>query len=375
MKQAKPFSAIATAFDSFMDVLVRSTHESLWAKVIIDKLQEALGEDGHSDLTTIVKPALSSFMILKMVQITVAKGLCPASPFGFACFGSFIAKMGNIAAGHRFVLLAKSLLNKAANELRAQSEAASLRVGDVHTACLSKLQYCIGLLWVGSNLHVLQEKIAAAELFITRHENKTWLVLLYNAQRSVNILVGNERHTLAFNELLERRDAVLNVRQKMMLSFHNLYLSLVYDSDNLKERCEAFFSTKKTSSFLIYGYVIQVFISGLSASKIFRQTGDAVLADRAKMCIEQMRNWGESRGAVELQTKGLHLYAGCGLYIDSRSNHTFLLCLLLMQAEDNYSNGNLQSARYFYSSAISCAKQHRFLNDESLVSNDDLNCH
>jgi hypothetical protein len=47
MKQAKPFSAIATAFDSFMDVLVRSTHESLWAKVIIDKLQEALGEDGR----------------------------------------------------------------------------------------------------------------------------------------------------------------------------------------------------------------------------------------------------------------------------------------------------------------------------------------
>jgi predicted ATPase len=47
MKQAKPFSAIATAFDSFMDVLVRSKHESLWAKVIIDKLQEALGEDGR----------------------------------------------------------------------------------------------------------------------------------------------------------------------------------------------------------------------------------------------------------------------------------------------------------------------------------------
>jgi hypothetical protein len=150
--------------------------------------------------------------------------------------------MGNIAAGHRFVLLAKSLSNKvdarettgemlsvladikafveplqAANELRAQSEAASLRVGDVHTACLSRLQYCIGLLWVGSNLHVLQEKIAAAELFMTRHENKTWLVLLYIAQRSVNILAGNESHTLTFNKLLERRDAVLNVRQKMIL--------------------------------------------------------------------------------------------------------------------------------------------------------------
>lgn len=42
-----------------------------------------------------------------------------------------------------------------------------------------------------------------------------------------------------------------------------------------------------------------------------------------------------------------------------------------MQAEDNYSNGNLQPARDLYSSAISFAKQHRFLNDESLVSNDD----
>jgi hypothetical protein len=150
--------------------------------------------------------------------------------------------MGNIAAGHRFVLLAKSLLNKvderetacdllcvlaevqafvepvqAANELRAQCETASLRVGDVHTACLCRLQYCIGLLWAGSNLHVLQEKITAAELFMTRHEHKTWLVLLYIAQRSVNILVGNESHTLTFNELLESRDAVLNIRQKMIL--------------------------------------------------------------------------------------------------------------------------------------------------------------
>ncbi|KAL7503900.1 hypothetical protein ACHAXN_005761 [Cyclotella atomus] len=317
----------------------------------------------------VVKPDLSSFMILKMVQITVAEGLCPSSPFGFACFGSFIAQMGNIAAGHRFVLLAKSLLNKvderetacdllcvlaevqafvepvqAANELRAQCETASLRVGDVHTACLCRLQYCIGLLWAGSNLHVLQEKITAAELFMTRHEHKTWLVLLYIAQRSVNILVGNESHTLTFNELLESRDAVLNIRQKMILSFHNLYLSLVYDSDSLKEQCEAFFSTKRTFSFIMYADSVRVFITGLSASKISRQTGDAVWADRSKMCIEQMQNW-----------------------VNQGVPWNFKQKLLLMQAEDNYSNGNLQTARDLYSSAITCAKQHRFLNDESLA--------
>jgi hypothetical protein len=43
-----------------------------------------------------------------------------------------------------------------------------------------------------------------------------------------------------------------------------------------------------------------------------------------------------------------------------------------MQAEENYSNGCVQSAKDLYSKAITCAKLHRFLNDESLVSNGDI---
>jgi hypothetical protein len=43
-----------------------------------------------------------------------------------------------------------------------------------------------------------------------------------------------------------------------------------------------------------------------------------------------------------------------------------------MQAEENYSNGCVQSAKDLYSKAITCAKLHRFLNDESLVSNGNI---
>jgi hypothetical protein len=43
-----------------------------------------------------------------------------------------------------------------------------------------------------------------------------------------------------------------------------------------------------------------------------------------------------------------------------------------MQAEENYSNGCVQSAKDLYSKAITCAKLHRFLNDESLVSNGNV---
>jgi hypothetical protein len=43
-----------------------------------------------------------------------------------------------------------------------------------------------------------------------------------------------------------------------------------------------------------------------------------------------------------------------------------------MQAEENYSNGCVQSAKELYSKAITCAKLHRFLNDEALVSNGNV---
>jgi hypothetical protein len=41
----------------------------------------------------------------------------------------------------------------------------------------------------------------------------------------------------------------------------------------------------------MYADSVRVFITGLAASKIYRQTGDAIWADRAKMCIEQMQVW------------------------------------------------------------------------------------
>jgi hypothetical protein len=149
--------------------------------------------------------------------------------------GSFVARLGNLAEGHRFVSFAKSLLNRlaaresageilcvaaevqsfvepilAANELRAQGEEECLRVGDVYTACLCRMQYCNTLFWAGTNLHVVEEKYSAAKLFITRHDHKTLLASLYIQKRSVDILLGNKSQT-------ESRDDVVNVRQRMIL--------------------------------------------------------------------------------------------------------------------------------------------------------------
>ena len=58
---------------------------------------------------------------LKMVGITVNCGISPMSPIGFAYFGSFVAKLGDIQSGYKLASLAKSLVtNMKLREIAAQ---------------------------------------------------------------------------------------------------------------------------------------------------------------------------------------------------------------------------------------------------------------
>lgn len=98
-------------------------------------------------------------------------GLGHASPITFACYGSYLAKLGMInGAGRRFIFLSESLLDKlfdvesagqvigitsevrcfiepaqAANELRIQGESRAVSVGDIQWACLNRMRYCAGM--------------------------------------------------------------------------------------------------------------------------------------------------------------------------------------------------------------------------------------
>jgi hypothetical protein len=73
MQQSKPFSAIATAFDSFIDVMIRSRYELGWVNDIISNLQIAIGEDGHHLMNVI--HTLSSIINGNASQITAASSL------------------------------------------------------------------------------------------------------------------------------------------------------------------------------------------------------------------------------------------------------------------------------------------------------------
>jgi hypothetical protein len=136
----------------------------------------------------------------------------------------------------------------------------------------------------------------------------------------VKLELGNSVHSCNYSHLF-----LFGPRR----AFHNLYLSLLYDSGSLKEQCEAFFCSKKKFYYIIYADCGQAFISGLAASKIYRQTGDAVWAGRAKKCIEKMQVWVDQGVPWNFKQKVciciciavLHdLYTG--------SNHNFLLSVI-----------------------------------------------
>ena len=48
-----------------------------------------------------VKPALFADVSLRMVELTLSKGLTPTAPIGFAHYGQTLASMGNISKGCR----------------------------------------------------------------------------------------------------------------------------------------------------------------------------------------------------------------------------------------------------------------------------------
>jgi hypothetical protein len=129
--------------------------------------------------------------------------------------------------------------------------------------------------------------------------------------------------------------------------FHNLYLSFLYNRNNLKQCCETFIRCDKQCHFIVSADSVWVFTTGLASSTIFRQTKDTACAHRARKRIKQMQVW-----------------------VEQGSPWNFKQKMLLMQAEEQYSNGDLQRAKELYQSAITSAKLHKFQNDLALVSSD-----
>jgi hypothetical protein len=118
------------------------------------------------------------------------------------------------------------------------------------------------------------------------------------------------------------------------------------DHGDLKECCKKFLEKKLQikSGLMLYNHIEHTFISGLAAFRLYRETRDSSWMDKGSTCTKEMRVLAEQ---------------GCSWNFHHK--------LLMLEAEDHLSKGNVDAAKESFKNAIVTAQTHRFLNDEALA--------
>lgn len=299
--------------------------------------------------------------------VFVCKGLAPESPNALAMFGLLLAKIGSIKVGYRFAMLAMSLLQRheskevagevifavsrvkcyveplrALNEFQTQGENAAISAGDVHMACTNRFYSCLNLLWSGAKLPDVEEEILKTVQFAKKLSYTTNAGFILSVQQTVLALMGKEFATPSQAAIAQREN---NDRQMMHLSFHNLYLSFIFDKDDLIECCEKLydFERKNKINRVPFNDQNRVFVAGLAAFRAYRLTRNSMWLERGRNHKDELATW-VNQGCIWNFQQKLHL----------------------LQAEEAYCLGNVDYAKESFNNAISKAQLHKFLNEEAL---------
>ena len=78
------------------DCIFNMQENQMKRSIALNKLYAALAH-----VLYYVKPALFADVSLRMVKLTLSKGITPTAPIGFAYYGQVLASMGNISKGCR----------------------------------------------------------------------------------------------------------------------------------------------------------------------------------------------------------------------------------------------------------------------------------
>ncbi|KAL3778656.1 hypothetical protein HJC23_008640 [Cyclotella cryptica] len=349
----KLISQTQSTLDGISDSTLLSYHTlSDYKKVMAMKF---LAKLEHSIQQT--NTSLQPLVTIKIIQLTIEHGMSPMSAIGFAYFGGMLAELGDLRGGHRYSQLTKALLEKyqcneiagevfflstellsyieplqVTNEYRIQGQAAAMTAGDIHWACMNKLMFTCTLLWQGANLSGVREAFTNAGYFAKEHDHRTSLYYMFTFQRSISTLIES---------LIENQ----NPYQLVIFYFHKMFISLVFNNyDEMKHNAEKFLEFRMPSWFLLSGHAVHAFIGGLVSFRIFRETRDPLWAQRGVQFKERIRTWKDQGSLWNFENK-----------------------IFLLEAEEFFSNGNVEKAKVCYENAVLSARAHKFVHEEALA--------
>jgi len=103
----------------------------------------------------------------------------------------------------------------AANELRLQGENAAILEGDIHWACINRIQYCRDAFWIGKQLSLVSELLSKTRVFLELQEHKTGLAVILNTHRVVLAISGKDSEATALEALSKSDNDYVNSELKM----------------------------------------------------------------------------------------------------------------------------------------------------------------
>lgn len=124
-----------------------------------------------------------------------------------------------------------------------------------------------------------------------------------------------------------------------------MFLSLVFNNyDEMIMSTEKFLESSMPSWQLLSGHAVHAFIGGLASFRIYRETQNPVWAQRGEKFKQRIKTWKDQGSLWNFEHKSF-----------------------LLDAEQAYSNGNLELARVSYENAILSARKHKFIQEEALA--------
>lgn len=316
-----------------------------------------------------INPEKQPIVTTKMIQLTLSHGMCETSPLAFALFGSMLGKLGNIEKGYQYTKLAKQLVEEntfyessgvvlasasqllcyvepvqAVVPLFIEARERSMSAGDAANACISMLYYINEAYVSGVDLLKLKEKCFQARQLVKQLGHFAALSHLVIIERHLQSLMGatweGEHHVPEDEEEVNEANP------------HAIYYSIVYKLINnfMFRRYSAtesflrqFLAHNRVDWTLMLGQSDVTFLFGLVVFWITRVSKEPNLKHAGIEAKEAMQGWTNS------------------------SQWNFEHKLLLLDAEENFCDGNFDQAKTLYQKAIESAKEHRFVNGEALA--------
>ena len=340
----------------------------------------------YTELALVIQftePQFTDHVSCRLIDITMAKGLTPTSPLSFVYFGTTLATLGKVEEGCRLGRLALKLVEKNASS----SKYKPLVIASVYYSTLwyvepfqstaeeHQLGYRVGkqLGDFTQSLHnsfvsVKTGHLAGQNVSVTQSYIKDEYRLLCQDNNEQNFLPDSvllHYHAIALREGLHvlnagRVDDIPTESEIQTPNLHSIFSSKLCKlersflfrqlNSNILDEMKIYESIVSTKMALRSSLCVGIFYEGLSCYLVSRLSATIDPIEKMKLIERGRSTLAKVRSLAE------------------HSSWNWENKVLLLEAMEMHTLGNLDAAEPLYTSSIRSAQEHKFIHEEAIAS-------